>query len=264
MAWPPLGPGSGACGLWWQVSLYASHPLKQSMSPDLAVGQGDVAGATGGLGSYWLPRLSWEPTCTGPRAGRQDRNMVTPSLPSREPVPGCVTQHTPWLQLPGPVGLCAPLHHAQGGDSHVSGPSVTPNAPGEAAGTPRPHRGQSTHGLAVGGLPVHVGAGRPQVVPVAALVVGDERRHLPVNLLVGQEDPFHPSDLGKCRKDCEGLWPLSKAHTATVPPQPAQPELLLGVSQAWGKASRPGLQEAGSLSSKAWTSCSQDQLTTRR
>lgn len=58
-----------------------------------------------------------------------------------------------------------------------------------------------THRLAVGRLPVHVTAGRPQEVPVTALVVGDECHHLPVNLPVRQKDPFHPSDLGQSTEE---------------------------------------------------------------
>lgn len=67
-----------------------------------------------------------------------------------------------------------------------------------------------THRLAVGWLPVHVLAGRPQVTPVAALVVGYERHHLSVDFLVRQEDAFHPADLGqkprRTVKPCPGRW----------------------------------------------------------
>lgn len=55
--------------------------------------------------------------------------------------------------------------------------------------------GQRTYRLAVGGLPIHVGAGWPQVVPVTALVVGDECCHLAIHFLVCQEDSLHSSDL---------------------------------------------------------------------
>lgn len=59
---------------------------------------------------------------------------------------------------------------------------------------------KATHRLAVGWFPIHVRAGRPQVIPVSALVVGYECHHLPVDFLVCQEDSFHPADLGQKHK----------------------------------------------------------------
>lgn len=61
--------------------------------------------------------------------------------------------------------------------------------------------GQGTYRLAVGGLPIHVSAGWPQVIPVTALVIGYECCHLAVHFLVCQEDSLHTSDLRRHKKD---------------------------------------------------------------
>lgn len=44
-------------------------------------------------------------------------------------------------------------------------------------------------------LAVHVRGGRGQKLPVSPFVIGDERRHFAVCLLIGQEDPFDSSYL---------------------------------------------------------------------
>lgn len=65
--------------------------------------------------------------------------------------------------------------------------------------------GKGTYRLAVSGLPIHVGAGWPQVIPVTALVIGYECCHLAVHFLVCQEDSLHTSDLRRHKKDHKAL-----------------------------------------------------------
>lgn len=82
--------------------------------------------------------------------------------------------------------------------------SLTPESSATSGAHPREDvcSKLDTYRLAVGWFPVHVCAGRPQIIPVSTLVVGDKRHHLPVDFLVRQEDSFHPSDLGqKPKKD---------------------------------------------------------------
>lgn len=65
--------------------------------------------------------------------------------------------------------------------------------------------GQGTYRLAVGWLPIHVGAGWPQVIPITALVIGYECCYLAVHFLVCQEDSLHTSDLRRHKKDHNAL-----------------------------------------------------------
>lgn len=76
---------------------------------------------------------------------------------------------------------------------------------------------RSTYRLAVGWFSIHVHAGWPQVIPVAALVVGYKCHHFPINFLVCQEDSFHPSDLGqKYKEDGNLTLEHSDDHVSTV------------------------------------------------
>lgn len=119
-----------------------------------------------------------------------------------------------------------------------------------------------TYRLTVGWLSVHVHAGRPQVIPVAALVVGYKRHHLAIDFLVRQEDSFHPLHLGQKGKDrrnlsgaLDGWGPLCSAlcpellHTACWSRQRpgAEADFALGTSRAQGTRSpdsdrKPGLR----------------------
>lgn len=116
-------------------------------------------------------------------------------------------------------------------------PPLTPGVPLATSGARPQGRVRATHRLAVGRLPVHVHAGRPQAVPVATLVVGDERHHLPVFLLVRQEDALHAVDLGRSRGGRTGrpagaLCPRP-VHPARGP-APADPHSGAGQARGTG------------------------------
>lgn len=53
----------------------------------------------------------------------------------------------------------------------------------------------STYHFAGDRLAIHVGGRRSQMLPVPPLVVGYERRHFAIRLLIGEENPFDSSYL---------------------------------------------------------------------